>query len=58
MLPRLYRPSHGRLIIRDAESEYAWRLERREHRARVVAWVATFALGAIFWAVVIGALVK
>ena len=58
MLPRLYRPSHGRLIIRDAETRHALRLERREHRARVVAWVATFALGVIFWAVVIGMLLK
>jgi hypothetical protein len=46
------------IIIHDAESEYAWRRERRERRVRVVAWVAMLALGATFWAVVIGAIVK
>ena len=55
MPSRLHRHSHGQIIIRDKASLYALKLERREHRARVVAWVATFALGAIFWAVVIGA---
>ena len=58
MLPRLYRPSHGRLIIRDAETRHALRLQRRERRSVVVAWVAMILLGVIFWAVVIGAVVK
>jgi len=58
MPSRLPRHSHGHLLILDAETRYALREERRERRTRVVAWVATFALGAIFWAVVIGALVR
>lgn len=48
--------AHGHLLILDAETRHALKLARREHRSVVVAWVAAFALGAIFWAVVIGAL--
>ena len=42
---------HGDLFIADDE---AWKAARREHRSVVVAWVATFLIGIIFWAVVIG----
>ena len=31
-----------------------WNAARREHRSVVVAWVATFLIGTIFWAVVLG----
>jgi hypothetical protein len=58
-MPRRFpRHAHGRLLILDEETRYALRLARREHRSRVVAWIATFAFGAIFWAAVIGWLLK
>jgi hypothetical protein len=30
-----------------------WQAARREHRSIVVAWIAVFLLGIIFWAVVV-----
>jgi hypothetical protein len=56
MSSRLRRHAHGSLIILDEETRYALKLAQRERRSIVVAWVAVFLLGLIFWAGVMGIL--
>ena len=45
----------GQLYIVDTEAVWKEHMRemRREHRSRLVAWSATFLLGAIFWAAVL-----
>jgi len=49
-------PLHSRgpdLYIVPPDSEAIWKAEQREHRAKVVGWLATFLLGALIWVILL-----